>query len=196
LLAADKLLVDAYGYFGNYTDFIVRTVGVQSNTGNVADLANPAQRTLYSVPINSTTKVKTYGYGISLDYRMPKNFNLGVNFTSDVLQDVPEGFIAYFNAPKYRTNISLSNNGFGTDNRLGFNVVYRWQDAFYYESDFISGQIEDIHTLDAQFSYRLTDIKSVIKIGGNNILNQYYRNAAGNPSVGGLYYVSFGYNIF
>jgi hypothetical protein len=39
-------------------------------------------------------------------------------------------------------------------------------------------------------------IKSVFKIGANNLANQYYRTAAGNPSVGGLYYVSYGYNIF
>lgn len=79
---------------------------------------------------------------------------------------------------------------------MGFSVAYRWQDAFYYEADFISSQIEAIHTLDAQVSYRLPAIKSVIKLGATNLLNQYYRNAAGNPSIGGLYYVSYGYNIF
>jgi hypothetical protein len=29
-----------------------------------------------------------------------------------------------------------------------------------------------------------------------NILNQYYVTAPGNPSVGGMYYVRFAYNIF
>ena len=50
--------------------------------------------------------------------------------------------------------------------------------------------------LDAQISYKFPQFKSVLKIGGNNILNQYYVNAIGNAQVGGLYYVSIGYNIF
>jgi hypothetical protein len=33
-------------------------------------------------------------------------------------------------------------------------------------------------------------------LGANNLLNQYYVNAAANSMVGGLYYVSFGYNVF
>lgn len=196
LLAGDKLLVDVYGYWGRYTNFIVRTVGIQSKTGNPADLTNRANWQIYSVPVNSPGKVETYGYGLSLDYRLPGNFAAGANFSSDVLSNIPEGFIDYFNAPRYRTNISLANSGFGSKKNLGFNVVYKWQEAFFFQSDFITGKIEAIQILDAQFSYRFADHKSVFKVGGNNILNQYYRNAAGNPSIGGLYYVSFGYNIF
>ena len=190
LLASDKLLIDAYGYYGRYTDFIVRTIGVQFQN------SNPNDRVIYSVPVNTSSNVETYGYGISIDYTLPKGFAVGTNFTSDVLQNVPEGFVAFFNAPKYRANFSLSNSGFGANKLWGFNVVYRWQDDFFYEADFISGQIPDIHTVDVQVSYRLPRIKSVIKLGANNLLNQYYRNAAGNPSIGGLYYISYGYNLF
>jgi hypothetical protein len=38
-------------------------------------------------------------------------------------------------------------------------------------------------------------VKSLIKVGGTNILNKYYTTAFGSPSIGGLYYVSFAYNI-
>lgn len=196
LLLNEKLLVDAYGYLGQYTDFLVRTVVVQSKTGNPADLANAANRTLYSVPVNSTSEVETFGYGLSLDYRLPANFNIGFNFSSDVLNNVPPGFIAYFNSPKYRTNLSLGNTGFGKKKNMGFNIVYRWQEGFLYESDFITGNINDVNVVDAMFSYRFDNKKWLFKAGGNNILNSYYRNAAGNPSVGGLYYVGVGYNIF
>lgn len=188
LVANDKLLIDVFGYFGTYTDFIVRTVGVQQP-------GTPDQK-IYSIPVNTSSKVETYGYGISLDYSLPMGFTVGGNFTSDVLQNVPEGFVAFFNAPKYRGNLSVGNSGIDAKKLLGFSVVYRWQDAFFYEADFISGMIEDIHTLDAQVSYRVPSIKTVFKLGATNLTNQYYRNAAGNPSIGGLYYVSVGYNIF
>lgn len=192
-LIGNKLLIDAYGYRGQYTDFIIRNLVVQSNTGNPADLAT--NRTVYSIPGNNPTKVKTYGFGLSLDYSLPKGFVVSGNFSSDVLQDISEQLSA-FNSPKYRANIAFGNAGFGAQKRLGFNVVYKWQDDFYFVGDFANGHIEDVHTVDAQVSYRMPAIKSIFKIGANNVANQYYRTAAGNPSIGGLYYVSYGYNIF
>ena len=119
-----------------------------------------------------------------------------MNFSSDVLQDVPENFVSFFNAPKYRFNAGIANNALGKDKRIGFSINYRWQDSFYYEGDFANGNVNAINTLDAQVNYKFPSIRSVIKIGGNNILNQYYYNAVGNSFVGGLYYVSFGYNIY
>jgi outer membrane receptor protein involved in Fe transport len=75
-------------------------------------------------------------------------------------------------------------------------LIYRWQDQFYFEGDFANGQLNSIHTLDGQVSYKMPETKTTFKLGATNLLNQYYRNAPGNPSIGGLYYVSFGYNVF
>jgi len=36
----------------------------------------------------------------------------------------------------------------------------------------------------------------LLKLGGTNITNHYYRSAFGNPYIGALYYVSIGYNVF
>src|SRR5690606_30523393 len=124
----------------------------------------------FSVPINIEEDVTTYGFGIGLDYRFYKSYTFSTNLSSDVLKDVPEGYISFFNAPKYRFNASVSNAGIGKEKRVGFMVSYKWQDAFYYEGDFANGDISAIHTLDAQVSYRLPKIKSVVKLGGNNIL--------------------------
>ena len=52
------------------------------------------------------------------------------------------------------------------------------------------------NTLDGQVSYKFPAIKSIVKVGGTNLLNKYYRTGWGNPSIGGLYYVSFAYNVF
>lgn len=192
LVANGKLLIDLYGYYGQYSNFLARTLIFQQ----VGESKDPSVDRPFSVPSNIEEKVKTYGFGIGLDYRVYKAYTISTNFSSDVLQDVPENFVAFFNSPKYRFNASLSNSGMGKSKRVGFSVSYRWQDAFFYEGDFANGNVNAIHTLDAQVSYKIPRIKSVIKIGGNNILNQYYFNAVGNSFVGGLYYVSFGYNIF
>jgi outer membrane receptor protein involved in Fe transport len=196
LLMENKLLIDMYGYFGQYQDFLGRTNTLQTTTGVAADINNPSKRRNISVPVNTTDKVKTYGFGLGVDYRLPLNFTLGGNVASDVLKDVPTGFVAYFNAPKYKTNLTFGNSGFGRDKRLGFNMAYRWQQGFYYQGDFANGQLPDVHTLDAQVSVKLPKTKSIIKFGANNLLNQYYYNAIGNSQIGGLYYVSFGYNVY
>lgn len=197
LVNQGKLLFDVYGYFGQYKDFLGRIIVAQNKLGNpisVADTNTTGNK--YSIPVNTTDKVKTYGYGFSIDYRLPKNFTIGFNAASDVLQDVPANFVAYFNAPKYKINANVGNSAFGYQKRMGFNIAYRWQDAFFYQGDFANGQLPAVSTLDAQFSYKLPKSKSVFKLGANNLLNSYYYNAIGNSQIGGLYYLSFGYNIY
>jgi outer membrane receptor protein involved in Fe transport len=199
LLMNSKLLVDVYGYYGQYTDFLARNEVVQSKSGaslKPEDAEGNDSVQIYSVPINSTAKVKTYGFGLGLDYRLPLNFTLTFNVASDNLTDVPANFIASFNSPKYKLNASFGNLGFGKDKRLGFNVMYRWQDAFYFQGDLANGNLPAVQTVDGQVSYKLPKIKSLLKFGATNFLNQYYYDGVGNSYIGGLYYVSFGYNIY
>lgn len=191
----DRLLIDVYGYYGQYQDFISRTVIVQhQGAGTIV----PGDTTLglsYSIPVNNTDKVKTYGAGLSIDYRLPKNFVVALNVSSDHISDVPAGFYSYFNTPKFRSNISLANTGFGKNAMFGFNVGYRYQSSFDYQGDFASGDIPEIHIVDAQVSMKVPATKTTLKLGANNLLNQYYRNATGNSVVGGLYYFSLGFNL-
>lgn len=187
-----KLLFDVYGYVGTYQNFLSRRDGIQFASG-VPSASGAFQG--FSLVVNAPGKVKTYGWGASIDYLLPKGFTLGLNASSDVLNDVPAGFRAFFNAPKYRTNVSVGNTGFGKKKLVGFNLMWRWQESFFYESDFIQGQLPAYHTVDASVNFKAPKIKSVIKVGANNLLNSYYRTAIANPSIGGLYYVSFAYNV-
>jgi outer membrane receptor protein involved in Fe transport len=199
LLAEKKLLIDMYGYYGQYQDFLgrINTFQSASGLGNTKDsVLNAGKRIGISVPNNSTDKVKTYGFGFSVDYRLPANFTIGANIASDVLKDVPTGFVAYFNAPMYKSNFTFANTGFGPKKRVAASLAYRWQQSYYYQGDFANGQLPDVSTLDAQISLKLPATKSVLKFGANNLLNQYYYNAIGNSQIGGLYYVSFGYNVY
>lgn len=192
-LIGQKLLVDVYGYYSEYKNFIGRVTALQSSNNSLTGLVSPR---IYSVSVNSTSRVNTQGWGLSAEYLLPRNFSLNANLYSDVIKNVPKDFVAYFNTPKYRTNIGLSNSGLFFNNKLGFALQYRYQDAYLFESDFGAGRVPSFQTLDAQINYKLPSIRSMIKIGGTNITNNYYITAFGNPSIGGLYYVSFGYNVF
>ncbi|HEY4876624.1 MAG TPA: TonB-dependent receptor, partial [Puia sp.] len=197
LTANGKLLIDLYGYYSQNHDLLSRTTVIQSKTGNASGLSNSANWNIFSVSVNAPGVVESYGYGLSLDYRLPMNFTIGVNGSSDILQNQPANFVTYFNAPKYRANVSFGNTGFGPKKLMSFNIVLRWQDGITnYESDFVNGSLPSVRTLDAQISYKIPKIKSVIKIGATNLLNQYYTDGVGNSDVGGLYYVGFAYNVF
>ena len=198
LLLEGKFAVEAYGYFGQYNDFLYKRVVVQSKTGAPIQLTDTTNGNTFNIPVNSSEKVKTFGYGIGLDYNLGHNFVAGLNLSSDQLNNEPisRDFFSYFNSPKIRANVSIGNNGFGRKKLLGFNVVYRYQDGFKYQGDLASGDVPSAQTLDAQFSLKVPKAKSIVKLGANNLLNQYYVNAIGNARVGGLYYVSFGYNLF
>ncbi len=191
-VANKKLLIDLYGYYSEYKNFIGRI--------NAAQFKNPLDPTKgytgYSISVNSANKVNTYGFGIGLNYLLPKSFVLDFNFSSDKIDNGDPNFADYFNTPNYRTNIGIANSGFGYDRRFGFNVQYRWQDTYNTVSDFKQGPVSAISTLDAQISYKLKAAKSVVKLGATNLLNTYYVTQYGNPAMGGLYYVSFGYNVF
>jgi outer membrane receptor for ferrienterochelin and colicin len=198
LVAKSKLLIDAYVYTGTYQNFITRINVAQSITANPspADVLVASKRRILSVPVNSPTQVKTQGWGLGLEYKFKKGFFVSSNVSSDQLGDVPNGYITFFNTPKYRSNITFGNNGIGKKKLVGFNVVYRVQSEFEYQSDLGNGTVPSYQTVDAQISYRLPAINSALRLGATNLFNQYYVTAIANPSIGGLYYVSFAYNIF
>jgi outer membrane receptor protein involved in Fe transport len=198
-LVAKKLLVDFYYYFGQYENFISGVTVLQSNNPSApkaTDVLFANSRIAYSISTNSKQKVKTSGWGLSLDYILPANFTVSGSLYSDEIGDLEAGFVSYFNTPKMRSNISLSNSGFAFKNRLGFSAIYRYQDGFTYEGTFGVGTVSSFNTLDGVFTYKLPSMKSLLKLGGTNIMNTYYNTAHGSPAIGGLYYVSFAYNVF
>jgi outer membrane receptor protein involved in Fe transport len=198
-LLTSSLLVDAYGYYSQYKDFLGRkAVGRGSSadqTKAFTELASPFTTTNYSFISNSENTVNALGWGVSVNYRFNKGYDFGVNVSGDQLNDVDSGLVTFFNTPKVRFNVTFGNEKVNGSN-WGFNVLYRWQDEMLWEGTFGTGQVASFGSLDAQISYRLPKIKSLIKLGATNLANKYYTTAFGNPSVGGLYYVSFGYNVF
>jgi outer membrane receptor for ferric coprogen and ferric-rhodotorulic acid len=114
------------------------------------------------------------------------------NISSDKLSDAQPGLVTFFNTPELRYNIGISNNKILKN--WGFSMVYRWQDKVNWEGTFGSGVIPSYGTLDGMVSYK-TKNKGLYKLGAINLWNKYYRSAFGNPQVGGMYYISYAYNL-
>ena len=189
-----KLLIDAYYYFSKYNDFIVSAAVVQgANTGYKFETYSGFSSNSLSYNQNSTTSVKSSGWGVGIEYKVIKDYVLYGNVFSDVLKDVAPGDVTYFNAPKYRYNIGLRNEN--VCHNIGFNVVAKYQDNNYYEGTFVSGTLPYFTWVDAQVTYHPPNTKSTFRVGGTNLGNNYYRTGYGSPAVGGLYYVSYGFNL-
>ncbi|MBL0745041.1 TonB-dependent receptor [Chryseolinea lacunae] len=144
----------------------------------------------YRVYTNAKQKYNNYGSSLGVTYNFFKKFTVGGNLnynniSSNTEKDV---FVTGFNTPKWATNISFGNRE--VVKNLGFNVVYRWQQSFLWESPLANGSIPAYHTFDAQVSYKLPELKSTFKLGGTNILNNRYIQYAAGPTIGALYYFS------
>lgn len=189
-----RLLLDAYAYYSTYRDFLATIVVGQSKTGNINELLSPFSTTNISYTQNSPQDVKAVGWGISADYNVFRNYYVNANVFSDELRDVPSNLVTFFNAPKYRFNIGIRNDN--AYKGIGFAAVVKWQDNNYYEGTFVKGTLPYFAWFDGQISYRPAQSKSVFRIGATNIGNNYYRTGFGSPYVGGLYYLSYGYNLF
>ncbi|HXB29736.1 MAG TPA: TonB-dependent receptor [Puia sp.] len=186
----EKLFIDIYGFYAQYNNFIGLTVLVKDPLTLGVHPTNT-----FAIYTNSTNKVNTVGAGLGLQYSLPKGFFVGGNIAYNDLSNADVNVLTQFNTPKIKYNISIGN--YTIRKVFGFNLTYRWQESYYYQSSFVSGNTPAFGVLDAQISMKLPKMNnSMIKIGASNILNHYYTDAIGNPQVGGLYYISLGYNVF
>ncbi|MFC5412823.1 TonB-dependent receptor domain-containing protein [Larkinella bovis] len=206
-LVKNRLFIDAYYYYNRFLNFEGAQVVVQgaqpatsADPNSLLQLIGGTTRTIYSFYVNAPVQVKNHGWAVGADYRLPGNFLIGGNVAFNDLANrgsLPTGFVTFFNSPKYRYNLSFGNRNI-RNSGLGFNVVFRHQDGFLWESSFANTEatlrqqtrIPAFGSLDAQVSKRIPGLKSILKIGGTNVLGKLYTQAWGNPSVGGMYYVS------
>lgn len=204
-----KLLVDASYYYSVYKNFIgsvavlVPTAAAGPGLPIESGLASGSTRAAYGRPANSDKDITVTGFSIALNYSLPKNFFIGGNFANNVLKDftaTPELPNAQFNTPKNRFNVNFGKR-ISSGNKIGFNLAFKHQDAFTWESNFTvpttagipfysNTGVPSITNLDAQVSYKMSSLKSILKVGGTNIGGKPYFQAYGSPSIGSMYYVS------
>jgi hypothetical protein len=97
-------------------------------------------------------------------------------------------FVTGFNTPTWNLNLSFGNRE--VIKNVGFNIVWKWQNEFMWESPLANGLVPSYNVFDAQVTLRAPKIKSTIKLGGSNILNHRYIQYAAGPTIGGLYYAA------
>ena len=205
-LISNKLFVDLAYYYNIYDDFITQIRVRKASGAFSADPVNNAQVTAsllsgdasntFQIYTNNSNTVKAHGAVLGFEYSLPQGYKLGFNYNyNKLLEGLEDQFQNDFNTPEHKFNVSFANRKV-IDN-LGFNVTYRWQDAFRWESSFAFVDVDAVSTIDAQISYELPDYNATVKVGGSNITNEVYTLSGGGPSMGGIYYVSLVFdNLF
>lgn len=167
-------------------------VAVGSDDAVIAMLAanrTPRQKR-YRVYTNAKNKYTNYGSSFGLNYNFYRKYTVSgnINYNNISENKAKDVFVTGFNTPKFATNISFGNRE--VIKNLGFNVVYRWQQSFLWQSPLANGTVPAYHTFDAQVTYKLPDLHTSIKLGGTNIFNNRYIQYAAGPTIGGLYYIT------
>ncbi len=182
------LFVDAYVYKNEYTGFIANQLLAQNPF-------TPQERRFQTV-VSIPDKISSYGWAIGVDINLMKGYYIKGNVAYNKLDENEDqaGRQLRYNTPDYRYNIGLGNRQIIKNVGIHFN--YRWQNEFLWESNFGVAQMPAFGTLDANVAIKIPRIKSIVKIGGSNILNKYYTTSYGSAQIGGLYYVSINFDEF
>lgn len=219
-LIKNKIFIDAFYYQSTYNDFIAAQNILQPKTSQVDGLKTGGTTNVYQVNFNNFNEIFVNGYGFGIEYALPKGYNVGFNYAKQIgLVTLKDNFGVirkdafgneiikrkmsnpevsavgrnFFISPEDRFNVVFSNPK--VTNKVGFTVSYRWTGKMWVEQGNTQGDIwlPSWNTVDAAVSYKLA--KSLkIKIGGSNVLNQYYAQGYGLARIGGLYYISLNYN--
>ena len=194
-----RILIDVLGYYSTWQNFIGYTdVANTPGTSDPKAFLDHSTYVQYNIAFNGGQTVNTYGYAASISWALRRNFLVKANYFSDFLHNNNNSQINNFNTPNYHINLEFANTGFGNKQRWSFDVAMRYKPAYYYvvSGGLANGTVPASLVLDAQVSYKMPAVHSTIKLGSTNLTNKYYTTGVANPAIGGVYYVTYAYNVF
>ena len=187
-----RLFLDASYYYSRYRDFIGYNIGVDITLDPVFNRVINA--TAFRVAANATDIVTTQGFSVGANYFFDNGLAVNGNYSWNRLNtESDDPIIPAFNTPEHKYNLGISGRNLsvlGLSN-LGFNVNYKWVEGFRFEgSPQFTGNIPSYSLVDVQVNRFFPKLKSTLKIGASNVLDNKQFQAYGGPRVGRLAYFS------
>ena len=198
--------IDINGYYNIYNNFIGNVNVITPYYGTATTnpdvtldnsalaLANRDFRE-YQLYTNTNLEISSLGIGLGLSRKIFNNFEVSANYNYaqfDFDQAKDPNFEAGFNTPKHRVKGSIGNDNLFKN--FGVNLSARWSDKYLWESTFADGMIDAMTVVDAQISYGVPVLKSVLKLGATNIGGKEYRQLIGPGLIGQQYFLSLTVN--
>lgn len=208
-----NITVDMSVYYNSYEDFIAgKNVLVPfygntnfSDTAPIGPGGSPVPLALaalangdfvaFQTYTNSAADISSYGATIGINTKILGGFDFGLNYTYakfDFDKSTDPDFEAGFNTPEHKVKVQFGKNDLFEN--FGFNINARWQDEYLWESTFHDAVIDSRTVIDMQINYRIPSMKSIIKLGGANLMGQEYFSAPGVGAIGSQYYLSWTIN--
>lgn len=189
-----RIDLDVDFYYNIYRNLIAQIDANVPRTTNPDSipfyLQQNSRQDFYRLWTNSKTVSNNYGATVGLNYAVQKRLNIGGNFTYARLasQSQSDGLEDGFNTPRWIYNFYFSSPGIYKT--LGFNINFRQQSEFLWQSALATGMVERYSTLDFQVNATFFGNSTNVKLGATNMLNNYFYSFIGGPAVGGFYYTS------
>jgi outer membrane receptor protein involved in Fe transport len=199
--------IDINGYFNIYNDFmsgarvVVPFYGLAGNditnqaNINAINAISRGDRRTYDLYTNTTAVINSYGAGLGLVKKVYKDFELSASYNwaaFDYDESVDPAFRPMFNTPEHRAKFGINNDNLFKN--FGFGINGRWWSEYEWTSTFADGMIPSTFVLDAQMSYAIPSLKSVIKLTGSNIGSNDYLQVIGAGRVGQIYTLGISIN--
>ena len=185
-----------YNIYNNLMAQIDANVPKTQNPDSVAFyLQSNSKQNLYRLWTNSKTISYNYGATVGVAYDLAKKFRVGGNFTYAKLSraDQSDGLEDGFNTSEWTYNLSFGSPALYKT--FGFNINFRQQASYLWQSALATGIVAGYSTVDAQVTSGIFNNAINLKLGASNLFNQYYYSFIGGPSIGGFYYASLSYGL-
>ncbi|HRI19422.1 MAG TPA: TonB-dependent receptor [Panacibacter sp.] len=199
ILLNNKFSIDADVYYNSYSNFIAQ---IEASIPNTQDeslipsyLYDKTKQARYRLWTNSKTVVHNYGTEIELHYIVGNHYALWGNASYQALKktDQNDGLEDGFNTPQWIANLGFT--GTNIYKKLGFNITFKYQSSYYWQSFLINGNVPAVFNADCMLRYSFSKPSIDLKIGASNVLNHYYYSILGGPQIGGFYYTTLTYSF-
>ncbi len=191
----NKMVVNATYYLNHYRDFIGYKLGLRVPFFQ----GFPGVPRIFRFSANAKDVTITTGFSTSISYYVSNRLVFNGNYSWNkivTLKDDP--LIPAYNTPEHKFNLRFSGNDVSI---LGiplwnWGITFRWVGGYTFESSpQFTGRIPAQYFLNAQVTKTIPKFRSLIKVGGSNLLNRTQNGLYGGPNVGRFVYVGWGLRL-
>ena len=190
---------DIAAYLSQYDNFIATQdvwIPLLYNGQTVLEALGNQDVFPFSVDGNIDEEVSSYGVSVAVNQALTQKIGMNMSYEFNDLDYTPSSanslFEPAFNTPKHRFKVSVA--GQNINDYIGFNVSLRSNSEYEYQASFIDETIAANTVIDAQVSFTLDKLNSVLKVGGTNIGGDDYVSLVGSGMIGQMFYTSLTFN--
>jgi len=202
---SDKLSIEASAFAAQHLDLIttISVIGPQPRYPLPAltltpDLLVTEKVQLYFISQNATKKLHTYGLTRYAAYNLTNRLSIATAYTYNGNDfNVYEEQLGAVNFVQIKHSGRVSFIGRNIKERFGFfTTLNLCGEIFGGYNVGIATYLPGYATWDMQVNMKIPKLKSIIRLGGTNLLNQKHRQIIAAPYIGSTYYVQINFDSF